>query len=117
MNTQRQVSVHRKTSETDIQLTLNLDGAGQSNIETGIGFFDHMLTALTKHGLFNLDIMVKGDLHIDFHHTVEDVGITLGRNSHHIAEATFKATARALRMACEFDSRALHSIPSTKGVL
>ena len=195
---QRQVSIHRKTSETDIQLDLNLDGNGQAQIETGIGFFDHMLNTLTKHCLFDLHLNVTGDLHIDFHHTVEDVGIALGqafhkaigdkkgicrfgqatvpldealseviidisdrpylawgiqfptekigqmdtelfeefyrgfvmsaklnlhailhagRNAHHIAESTFKATARALRMACKLDQRALHSIPSTKGVL
>lgn len=198
MNTHRQTTLHRQTSETDIQLSLTLDGQGRAKIETGIGFFDHMLTALTKHSLFDLELKVKGDLHIDFHHTVEDVGIALGqafhkaigekkginrfgqatipldealsevvidisgrpylawditfprdkigqmdtelfeefyrgfvmsahlnlhailhagRNAHHIAEATFKATARALRMACEFDPRALNSIPSTKGVL
>ncbi|MDI2090502.1 imidazoleglycerol-phosphate dehydratase HisB [Commensalibacter oyaizuii] len=198
MNSPRQVTVHRQTSETDIHLMLNLDGQGQSNIDTGIGFFDHMLTALSKHSLINMDITVKGDLHIDYHHSVEDTGIALGeafrkaigdkkgisrfgqatvpldealsevvidisgrpylawnvvfptqkiglmdtelfeeffrgfvmsahinlhaishvgRNSHHIAEATFKATARALRKACEFDPRALNHIPSTKGVL
>lgn len=198
MTQQRQTSIHRKTSETDIQLTLNIDGSGKSNINTGIGFFDHMLTALSKHSLFDLDLVVKGDLHIDDHHSVEDTGIALGqafrqvigdkkgicrfgqatvpldealseviidisgrpylawdvpfptqkigqmdtelfeeffrgfvmsahinlhairragRNSHHIAEATFKATARALRSACEFDARALNNIPSTKGVL
>ncbi|WP_271800924.1 imidazoleglycerol-phosphate dehydratase HisB [Commensalibacter communis] len=198
MTQQRQTSIHRQTSETDIQLTLNIDGTGKSNINTGIGFFDHMLTALSKHSLFDLDLIVKGDLHIDDHHSVEDTGIALGqafrqvigdkkgicrfgqatvpldealseviidisgrpylawdvsfptqkigqmdtelfeeffrgfvmsahinlhairragRNSHHIAEATFKATARALRCACELDARALNNIPSTKGVL
>ncbi|WP_271832149.1 imidazoleglycerol-phosphate dehydratase HisB [Commensalibacter communis] len=198
MTQQRQTSIHRQTSETDIQLTLNIDGTGKSNINTGIGFFDHMLTALSKHSLFDLDLVVKGDLHIDDHHSVEDTGIALGqalrqvigdkkgicrfgqatvpldealseviidisgrpylawdvsfptqkigqmdtelfeeffrgfvmsahinlhairragRNSHHIAEATFKATARALRCACELDARALDNIPSTKGVL
>ncbi|WP_271789160.1 imidazoleglycerol-phosphate dehydratase HisB [Commensalibacter communis] len=198
MTQQRQTSIHRQTSETDIQLTLNIDGTGKSNINTGIGFFDHMLTALSKHSLFDLDLVVKGDLHIDDHHSVEDTGIALGqafrqvigdkkgicrfgqatvpldealseviidisgrpylawdvsfptqkigqmdtelfeeffrgfvmsahinlhairragRNSHHIAEATFKATARALRCACELDARALNNIPSTKGVL
>lgn len=198
MTQQRQSSIHRQTSETDIQLTLNIDGNGRSNINTGIGFFDHMLTALTKHSLFDLDLTVKGDLHIDDHHSVEDTGIALGqafrqaigdkkgicrfgqasvpldealsevvidisgrpylawnipfptqkigqmdtelfeeffrgfvmsahinlhailhtgRNSHHIAEATFKATARALRSASQLDIRALNNIPSTKGVL
>ncbi|EUK18356.1 imidazoleglycerol-phosphate dehydratase HisB [Commensalibacter papalotli (ex Servin-Garciduenas et al. 2014)] len=198
MTQPRQSSIHRRTSETDIQLILNIDGSGRSEINTGIGFFDHMLTALTKHSLFDLNLTVKGDLHIDDHHSVEDTGIALGqafrqaigdkkgisrfgqasvpldealseviidisgrpylawnipfptqkigrmdtelfeeffrgfvmsshinlhailhagRNSHHIAEATFKATARALRSASEFDMRALNNIPSTKGVL
>ncbi|CEF53863.1 imidazoleglycerol-phosphate dehydratase HisB [Acetobacter ghanensis] len=198
MTTSRQATVHRVTSETDIAIALNLDGTGKARIETGIGFFDHMLTALAKHGLFDLDITVKGDLHIDGHHTVEDTGIALGqamrqalgdkrgvrrfgsalvpldealceavvdlsgrpfltfnatfdrdrigeldtelveeffrafamsalltlhlnqragKNCHHIAEAAFKALARALRMAVEPDPRALGAIPSTKGVL
>lgn len=198
MTQQRQSSIHRQTSETDIQLTLNIDGTGYSEINTGIGFFDHMLTALTKHSLFDLKLTVKGDLHIDDHHSVEDTGIAFGqafrqaigdkkgicrfgqasvpldealsevvidisgrpylawnipfptqkigqmdtelfeeffrgfvmsahinlhailhagRNSHHIAEATFKATARALRSASQLDLRALNNIPSTKGVL
>lgn len=198
MSSFRQASVQRYTSETDIQLNLNLDGSGQAKIDTGIGFFDHMLTALTKHSLFDLELTAKGDLHIDFHHTVEDTGIALGQafyqaigdkkgiyrfgqatvpldealseviidisgrpylawnisfpvdkigqmdtelfeefyrgfvmsaqinlhaimhagnNAHHIAEATFKATARALRKASEHDSRMFNSIPSTKGVL
>lgn len=198
MTTSRQATLHRVTSETDIAITLNLDGSGTARIETGIGFFDHMLTALAKHALFDLDVRVQGDLHIDGHHTVEDTGIALGqalrqalgekrgvrrfghavvpldealceavvdlsgrpfltfdahfdrdrlgtldtelveeffrafamsamltlhlnqkagRNCHHIAEAAFKALARALRMACEPDPRALEAIPSTKGVL
>ena len=198
MTTSRHATVHRVTSETDIAIALTLDGTGKSRIETGIGFFDHMLTALAKHGLFDLDITVKGDLHIDGHHTVEDTGIALGqamrtalgdkrgvrrfgsalvpldealceavvdlsgrpfltfdatfdrdrlgtldtelveeffrafamsamltlhlnqragKNCHHIAEAAFKALARALRMAVEPDPRALGAIPSTKGVL
>ncbi|QDH17860.1 imidazoleglycerol-phosphate dehydratase HisB [Swingsia samuiensis] len=75
----RSAQLHRQTSETDISLTLTLDGQGISNIETGIGFFDHMLTALSKHSGFNLDLVAKGDLHIDGHHTVEDVGIVLGQ--------------------------------------
>ncbi|GAA4482439.1 imidazoleglycerol-phosphate dehydratase HisB [Gluconacetobacter asukensis] len=198
MDTARTATIHRVTSETDITLRLNLDGTGQSRIATGIGFFDHMLTALARHGLFDLEIEAKGDLHIDFHHTTEDTGIALGqafvraigdkrgirrfghalvpldealsevvvdisgrpflawsvdfprdkigemdtelfeeffrafamsalltlhvtqkagRNCHHIAEASFKAAARALRMAAEPDPRAAGSIPSTKGVL
>jgi imidazoleglycerol-phosphate dehydratase len=194
----RTASVTRTTSETDISLTLNLDGSGQADIATGIGFLDHMLTALARHALFDLQVTAKGDLHIDFHHTTEDVGIVLGEafgkaigekrgirrfghallpmdealaeaavdvsgrpflawdvsfeapkvgemdtelfeeffrafafnarvtlhlarraghNAHHVAEACFKATARALRMAAELDPRACGTIPSTKGAL
>ncbi len=75
----RTATIARKTAETEIQLTLNLDGAGTAKIETGVGFFDHMLTLFAKHGLFDLEIAAKGDLHIDSHHTVEDVGICLGK--------------------------------------
>jgi len=198
MSTPRQATLHRVTSETDIAVTLDLDGSGQADIDTGIGFFDHMLTALAKHGLLDLTVKVRGDLHIDGHHTVEDTGIALGqalrqalgdkrgvrrfghalvpldealceavvdlsgrpflafdatfdrdrigeldtelveeffrafamssmitlhltekagKNCHHIAEAAFKALARALRMAVEMDPRAQGAIPSTKGVL
>jgi imidazoleglycerol-phosphate dehydratase len=74
----RIVELSRKTSETDISLWLDLDGQGKTDINTGIGFFDHMLTALGRHGMFDLTIKAKGDLHIDAHHTVEDVGIVLG---------------------------------------
>jgi imidazoleglycerol-phosphate dehydratase len=194
----RTATLSRQTSETDITLTVNLDGSGQANVATGIGFLDHMLTALTRHGLFDLTVRAKGDLHIDFHHTTEDVGIVLGRaiaqalgdkrgitrfgqaqvpmdealaeavidisgrpflvwnvgferpkigemdtelfeeffralatnaaitlhvtkraghNAHHVAEACFKATARALRAAVAIDPRAADAIPSTKGTL
>jgi imidazoleglycerol-phosphate dehydratase len=194
----RTASLTRTTSETDISLSLSLDGSGRADIATGIGFLDHMLTALARHGLFDLTVRAKGDLHIDFHHTTEDVGIVLGqafakalgdkrgirrfghalipmdetlaeaaidisgrpflawdvtferpkigemdtelfeeffralamnalitlhvtrragRNAHHVAEACFKATARALRMATEFDPRAGDAVPSTKGAL
>ncbi len=194
----RIATIERKTSETDIVLTLNLDGTGRADITTGIGFLDHMLTSLARHGLFDLTIRAQGDLHIDFHHTTEDVGIVLGaafakalgdkrgirrfgsalipmdealveaavdisgrpflawtvafaqskvgemdselfeefframafnamltlhvtqragRNTHHVAEACFKATARALRAAVEADARAGDAIPSTKGSL
>lgn len=75
----RTATIHRKTAETDIQLTLNLDGSGAAKIETGIGFFDHMLTLLAKHALFDLTVAARGDLHVDYHHTVEDVGICLGK--------------------------------------
>jgi imidazoleglycerol-phosphate dehydratase len=194
----RIATIERKTSETDISVTVNLDGTGMADIATGIGFLDHMLTALARHGLFDLMVRADGDLHIDFHHTTEDVGIALGsafakalggkrgirrfgqallpmdetlveaavdisgrpflawnvdferakigemdtelfeeffralafnamvtlhitkragRNAHHVAEASFKAVARALRMATELDSRVGDAIPSTKGAL
>ena len=75
----RIVSLTRTTSETDISLTLDLDGTGKADIATGIGFLDHMLTALSRHGLFDLTVKAQGDLHIDYHHTTEDVGIVLGQ--------------------------------------
>ena len=193
----RTASIQRQTAETQIELELNLDGAGQADIATGVGFLDHMLALLAKHGALDLRVAAKGDLHVDQHHTVEDTGICLGqavrealadkagirryghftlpmeetlvtvavdlsgryalaynaplpspkigafdselvedfwqafaanclcnlhvllhygRNSHHIAEAVFKATARALRMAVETDPR-MTGVPSTKGTL
>ncbi len=193
----RTASVTRNTAETQITLTLGLDGTGRADIETGAGFFDHMLTLLAGHSLFDLTVRCKGDLHVDGHHTVEDVGRALGlalkdclgerrgirryghaiipmdealatvavdlggrascifavdfpvptigtfdaqlvevfwesvaatagmnfhailhhgRNGHHIAEAVFKAAARALRAAVEADPRQ-PGIPSTKGSL
>ncbi|MCC6905841.1 MAG: imidazoleglycerol-phosphate dehydratase HisB [Anaerolineae bacterium] len=75
----RQATIARKTSETDIQLSLVLDGSGRTDISTGIGFYDHMLTAFAVHGLFDLSIHAVGDLHIDAHHTIEDVAIVLGQ--------------------------------------
>ena len=194
----RTAEITRTTSETDITVRLDLDGSGQSEIATGVGFLDHMLTAFARHALIDLAVRAKGDLHIDFHHTTEDVGIVLGqalaqaigdkrgarrygnavvpmdealvaavmdlsgrpflawsvaferdkigemdtelfeeffralamnalltlhvtqqagRNAHHVAEACFKAVARALRMATEADPRAAGAIPSTKGAL
>lgn len=194
----RSASITRNTSETRITARLDLDGAGQADVATGIGFLDHMLTALARHSLFDLHIRAEGDLHIDFHHTTEDVGIVLGQalaqavgdkrgirryghasvpmdealvdaaldlsgrpflawdpvfrrdkvgemdtelfpeffralamnalmtlhvrqlageNAHHVAEACFKAVARALRQATELDPRAPGAIPSTKGSL
>ncbi|MGY8769964.1 MAG: imidazoleglycerol-phosphate dehydratase HisB [Pirellulales bacterium] len=193
----RTATIDRKTNETNIQLELNLDGTGISEISTGVGFFDHMLELFTRHGAFDLKVKADGDLHVDQHHTVEDVGICLGqaireaigdkkginryghftlpmeetlcgitldlsgryylvfnaefptqkigefdselvedfwqavaanalcnlhvnvhygRNSHHVSEAIFKCTARALRMAVEHDTR-MTGVPSTKGTL
>ncbi|MBU7575954.1 MAG: imidazoleglycerol-phosphate dehydratase HisB [Hydrogenophaga sp.] len=75
----RVAQVQRNTSETQIGVRINLDGTGQASLSTGIGFFDHMLDQIARHGLIDLDVQAKGDLHIDGHHTVEDVGITLGQ--------------------------------------
>ncbi len=193
----RTATIDRATAETQIHLELNLDGTGRSQILTGVGFLDHMLDLFARHGAFDLRVEATGDLHVDDHHTVEDVGICLGqavyqalgdkagirryghftlpmeetlvtvatdlsgryfmvfqadmpaakigtfdseliedfwqamaanarcnlhvvlhhgRNTHHISEAIFKATARALRMAVEPDPR-ITSVPSTKGTL
>ncbi len=74
----RTAEVIRKTNETDIKLTLNVDGKGESTIDTGVGFLDHMLTLFSKHGRFDIDLKCKGDTYVDFHHSVEDCGIALG---------------------------------------
>jgi imidazoleglycerol-phosphate dehydratase len=193
----RTAKIDRKTNETHVRLALELDGSGQAEAATGVGFLDHMLTLLSRHAVIDLGVQAEGDLEVDQHHTVEDVGICLGqalkqalgdkvgirryghftlpmeetlatvtidlggryalvfradfpsakigdfdtelvedfwqafaanalcnlhvlvhygRNSHHISEAIFKATARALRMAVESDPRS-PGVPSTKGTL
>jgi imidazoleglycerol-phosphate dehydratase len=75
----RTASIDRKTKETQVKLSLDLDGRGRATVATGVGFFDHMLDLLARHGLFDLDVAAAGDLHVDSHHTVEDVGIVLGQ--------------------------------------
>ena len=79
MNTPRTAEVTRNTAETKIKVSLNLDGQGQSRLATGIGFFDHMLDQIARHGMIDLDVQCEGDLHIDGHHSVEDVGIAIGQ--------------------------------------
>ena len=76
----REATVERNTKETKIAIKLNLDGSGKSCLDTGVGFFDHMLDGFTRHGLFDLDIKVKGDLQVDDHHTIEDTGIVLAQS-------------------------------------
>lgn len=78
----RKATIKRKTGETEIELTLDIDGTGNVEIETGVGFLDHMLTLFAKHGLFDLTVKAIGDLHVDHHHTVEDIGICLGKAIH-----------------------------------
>ena len=104
----RTAEVSRNTAETKITVRLNLDGTGRAKLATGIGFFDHMLDQIARHGLIDLDIHADGDLHIDN---------LRGENAHHQAETVFKAFARALRSALELDPRAAGTIPSTKGSL
>ena len=76
---ERTATIERKTSETDIKLTLDIDGMGNAEIDTGIGFFDHMLNSFARHGFFNLDVKAIGDIMVDCHHTIEDTGIVLGQ--------------------------------------
>ena len=78
MSTKRTATRNRKTAETSIEMSLNIDGSGVSTIDTGVPFFDHMLTLFSKHGLFDLDVKTVGDISVDFHHTIEDTGILLG---------------------------------------
>jgi imidazoleglycerol phosphate dehydratase HisB len=129
--------VERVTKETSVLVEVGLDGTGRVEVATGVGFFDHMLAQLGKHGLFDLTVKTEGDLHIDpmigpdydttmTRHILESlvaqaaiclhVHVPYGRNAHHIVEAQFKALARALREASEPDPRAT-GVPSTKGVL
>ena len=75
----RQAKINRKTNETDIRLRLQLDGSGRSSVSSGVGFLDHMLTLFAKHGRFDIELTCKGDTQVDFHHTVEDIGIALGQ--------------------------------------
>jgi imidazoleglycerol-phosphate dehydratase len=75
----RRAEIHRQTHETDVRVTLSLDGTGQHSIDTGVGFFDHMLAHVAVHGLFDLEVEATGDLHVDAHHTVEDVALALGQ--------------------------------------
>src|SRR5207244_123416 len=131
LNMARGATIHRKTNETDVRLKLNLDGRGKARITTGIRFFDHMMDLVARHGAFDLQLKASGDLDVDQHHTVADVGITLaqaasgkvhlrvlyGRSSHHQVEAMFKAFARALRFAVSRDKRLRNILPSTKGLL
>ena len=93
MSEARTAVLHRKTKETDIEIELNLDGEGSYGIETGIAFLDHMLESFAKHGLFDLEIKAQGDLAVDTHHTVEDVGISLG-------QAVRKALGSEFRIVC-----------------
>ncbi|HWT71055.1 MAG TPA: imidazoleglycerol-phosphate dehydratase, partial [Oxalicibacterium sp.] len=79
MSTSRTAEVTRNTNETQIRVAINLDGSGKQSLQTGVPFLDHMLDQIARHGLIDLEIEAKGDLHIDAHHTVEDVGITIGQ--------------------------------------
>ena len=94
----RIAEISRKTGETDIQVKCNLDGNGSAKVSTGIGFFDHMLDLFTKHGLFDMEIFSQGDLVVDGHHTVEDVGIALG-------QAVLKAVGSMELLLCQWMKR------------
>ena len=97
----RTANIYRQTNETDISISLNIDGTGQAEIETGLGFFDHMLHHIAVHGLFDLRIKAAGDLHVDEHHTVEDVALVLGQA---FAEALHSPTVLLMakqRQPCE----------------
>jgi imidazoleglycerol-phosphate dehydratase len=108
MTEPRTATVQRDTKETRIRVAVGLDGTGVSKLSTGIGFFDHMLDQIARHGLVDLEVEAKGDLHIDN---------LRGENAHHQCETVFKAFARALRSAVERDPRMGETVPSTKGTL
>lgn len=124
----RSSKITRNTNETQIELSFTLDGDGNSNISTGIGFFDHMLTLFTKHGLFDLTLKVNGDLQVDFHHTVEDVGICLGQafrealgdcaGIHRYASGAIPMDEALCDLAVDISGRPhltfIHDIPPTK---
>ena len=109
MNTARTSSEVRKTKETDIQLDPNIDGSGVYEVDTGIGFFDHMLEGFSRHGFFDLKLQVKGDLHVDSHHTIEDTGIVLGTAIKN-ALGKKKASAATEAVSCQW-MRHLSSVP------
>ena len=94
----RNAQIKRKTAETDIKLSLNLDGTGKSNIKSGCGFLDHCLTLFAKHGSFDLDVLCKGDVEVDYHHSVEDIGICLGD--------AFKEAIGDMRGICRYGNSA-----------
>ena len=118
----RKSNVSRTTSETDIQIEMNLDGKGKYNISTGVNFFNHMLEAFSKHSMIDLVVDAKGDIEIDDHFFESFVssaklniyGVSKGANDHHQAEAVFKAFAKSLKEAIKIEH---DEIPSTKGVL
>lgn len=111
----RQAAVKRVTAETSVAVKLNLDGTGKSNIATGIGFLDHMLTLLAKHGFLDLDVKAKGDLEVDSHHTIEDCGLTLGQalkealgdkqGMHRYGEATIPMDEALVQVVADFSGR------------
>ncbi len=112
----RTAEIKRKTAETDIHLKLNLDGSGKSTVNTGCGFLDHMLTLFASHGRFDLNVTCKGDTHVDYHHTVEDIGIALGaafkqalgdkRGIHRYGDAFLPMDESLLLTAVDFSGRA-----------
>src|SRR3972149_6188761 len=142
----REAQVVRTTKETDVRMSLRLEGTGEGQISTSVPFFDHMLTLFSRHGFFDLTVTAKGDTDVDYHHVVEDVGICLGEafalelveeflrafsqssgacvhvnvpygsNAHHTVEAIFKGLGRAMSDAVRIDSR-VKGVHSSKGVL